>query len=197
MKSRNGYSAFELLVVVAVIAILAAIIFPTYQLVREGAKRSVCINNLRQLGEAVKMYVLDSHMERLPEYGASAADVRELPGLLYYYLGERNQEAREAGELDVFDCPTNRSTEDSGVRQGALPQMVDYKFNPNLYGMPVPQVVGNPMWVTVLYDWEPEDGVHSGRTNIVFYDGHVETLTSSEMSATHDGKVGYENWGTK
>ena len=55
----GGFTLIELLVVIAIIAILAAILLPALQKAREKARQSVCMNNLKQIGLAILMYVQD------------------------------------------------------------------------------------------------------------------------------------------
>jgi len=62
---KCGFTLIELLVVVAVIAILAAILFPVFARAREAARRSVCTSNLRQLAQAMAMYLSD-YDDRFP-----------------------------------------------------------------------------------------------------------------------------------
>jgi len=57
--SRSGFTLFELLVVIAIISILAAILFPVFQGVRENARRTACLSNMRQIGLAASLYVQD------------------------------------------------------------------------------------------------------------------------------------------
>lgn len=65
MLRRSAFTLVELLVVVAVIAILAAILFPVFAQARETARQTACLSNLRQLGTALALYRSD-YDERAP-----------------------------------------------------------------------------------------------------------------------------------
>ncbi|MBI2844801.1 MAG: type II secretion system protein [Armatimonadetes bacterium] len=56
---RNGFTLIELLTVVAIISILAAILFPVYTTANEAARRAKCQSNLRQIGDAFALYLSD------------------------------------------------------------------------------------------------------------------------------------------
>jgi prepilin-type N-terminal cleavage/methylation domain-containing protein/prepilin-type processing-associated H-X9-DG protein len=64
-QSGRGFTLVELLVVIALIAILAALLFPVFSRIREKGWQTSCLSNLRQISLAVLMYAQD-YDEMLP-----------------------------------------------------------------------------------------------------------------------------------
>jgi len=65
MNPKRGFTLIELLVVIAIIGILAAILFPALAAAKNRAKRTVCLNNLKQISFGIQIYT-DNHENTLP-----------------------------------------------------------------------------------------------------------------------------------
>ena len=77
MKSR-AFTLIELLIVIAIIAILAAILMPVLNSAKQRAEQVYCLNNMRQWGLAFHMYC-DDNSGYVPEEGNVGADIND-PG---------------------------------------------------------------------------------------------------------------------
>ncbi len=104
-KERNGFTLIELLVVVAIIAILAAMLLPALNRTREKARQAVCMNNLKQIGIAIHMYIQDYDGYILPYFNGW----RCWCDLVAKYLYNRDYAGVNPiyqKPLDLLYCPT-------------------------------------------------------------------------------------------
>lgn len=65
-KKKIGFTLVELLAVIAIIGLLTALLLPAIGRVREAAKRTQCISNLHQIGQALTLYA-NLHKSIIPE----------------------------------------------------------------------------------------------------------------------------------
>ncbi len=114
MRNNKGFSLVELLTVIAIIAILAAVIFPVMTQVRKRADENNCLTNLHQIGQAVAMFKQDNR--RFPAILGS--EVITTSGARYGGSGEPDlfENAKDKylfpeyvkASIKVFHCPASR-----------------------------------------------------------------------------------------
>ncbi len=86
MRLRNGLSLIELLVVITIIGVLAALLIPAVQSARESARHSWCTNNLKQIGLALHQY--EAACGVLPQ--SSNGNMYSPHAMILPYLGQQS-----------------------------------------------------------------------------------------------------------
>jgi prepilin-type N-terminal cleavage/methylation domain-containing protein len=105
-KTVTGFTLLELVVVTAVIAILVGLLLPALRSAKDRAKRTTCINSLRQINLGARMYSDDSN-DTPPSSGATntAALFSGYKELMKSYVGVK--EASSSRDR-LFACPADK-----------------------------------------------------------------------------------------
>lgn len=191
---QRGFTLIELLVVIAIIAVLTALLLPALSRAKEAARSTQCLNQLRQLSLAVRLYA-DDHDDTLPRSLHSAATHRELPWgrSIATYLGATPTTWTNL-LATLYHCPS-----DKRVAAWSYGQNVYFELGPNddYDGKPatwrrlghVPQPVATLLhaentsaadhimpnfWVTRADTTDVAATRHAGRANYNFVDGHAQ-----------------------
>lgn len=166
--NRRGFTFIELICVWAIIAILAAILFPVFARAQEKARQINCLGNLQNIGAALKMYAYDHHGHLPPRDN-------DLRPLVPKYLAE--------GE--VFLCPSAR-----GRRRPSAPPLpnpdaetCDYVYRGGLCDDDLPNQV-------IACDNEGDR--HNGGANYLFLSGRCKWLHYNEAREERPDIEGYD-----
>ena len=214
--SCSGFTLMELLVVISIIMVLAAILLPALQEVREKARQVVCMNNQKQMYVATMLYI--QNWGGYFPCGCDGESYWTTPaeglwfGKIYPYLKN----------TDVFICksypsskyPYNRMSYSAWILDGKQVEL-SYGINTLVVGMQnanrlSQKDVGRTPGNVPLMDGTPANSgpwangssytgwPHSGGDNFLALDGHVEWTYSgaSNWAFPWDTKPGYQlRWG--
>jgi len=123
----RAFTLVELLAVIAIIGVLAAILFPVYGSVKRATNTSTCLSNLRQIGTATLLYCSE-HKGNFPRAASFPPDtlVGSVPWnrLIYPYVGLSS----ESDSSPIFKCPADPHDDEIALG-GVQHRTRSYSFN--------------------------------------------------------------------
>jgi prepilin-type N-terminal cleavage/methylation domain-containing protein len=143
---RHGFTLVELLVVIAIIGILVALLLPAVQAAREAARRTKCINNLKQMTLAIQNH--ESAKKRFPPgqlSGDEHPNCDSASGKTYTNWAIEILPYME--EQPLYDRYVQTATNADPVNLPVLQTILPYQVcatDPNGGRLGTPQVVGYP-----------------------------------------------------
>ena len=164
MRNRKGFTLLELLIVVAIIAILAGVLVPSLSRAKAIARRAVCRTNLHAVAVGMRMY-LDENKDIMP-VAAQMPSVNvndpRIADVLKPYLANP----------ETLKCPADIE-KNYFIREGS-----SYEYQSMLGGREVRSRSLGETNTPVMNDYEPFHGQPdtSGATNYLFADGRVGDL---------------------
>jgi len=142
---RFAVSLIEVLVVISIVALLLALLVPSFQGAREQVRRVMCKNNLRQWGSALRYYRQD-HNDYLPTEGTYLQLNKPytwfsvLPPYLnvpaYPDVPRIDKQIKEFPELHVWICPSKNQT--AAYKSASGQNQFHYGMNQVLDGLGSP-----------------------------------------------------------
>jgi prepilin-type N-terminal cleavage/methylation domain-containing protein len=162
---RWAFSLIELLIVIAIIAILAALLLPALATVQAKGKRAVCLDNLKQAALSFQMYTADND-GKLPQ---------NIP------LPQIESDAWVVGNMKLSNDSTNKTL----IRQGKL---YPYASNVSLYRCPAdPSRTGDQLRVRsyAMNGWMGSRSME----NEIYGKGYRTFVRESELSAAGPARL--------
>lgn len=160
---KRGFTLLELLISIAVVAVLIGILLPSMSLVRARADATNCLGNLRSLGVALSSYLAENQMI-MPTMEAARAEKSEEVAVIDNTLNDYLDADK------VFLCPSDGHV---GAKTGT-----SYFWNSTLNGQPLASLrflIFSPEQskIPVLVDKEGWHKKTKDKVNHLFADGHA------------------------
>ena len=199
LKLNKGFTLIELLVVIAIIGILAGILLPVLSRVRESARRTQCMSNLKQVGMGLIMYANENH-EKFPNDTTYTDDSPAMHALnLIYpdYLSDArtfscasDTTVTPATQTDIVDgsvgitgpafgkndCSYGYDYNHTQADEAGVALAADRPTNAASARTPT-ENTNSPNHGGTVGDLKTGDSGGRGQ-NVVYVDGHVEFVTS-------------------
>ena len=218
--SRTAFTLIELLVVIAIIAILAALLLPALARAKAKAQKITCLNNVKQLGLGLQMYVNDNN-ETTPQHIGDVynftVNTSNYLGAVIPYAGSPNTK--------LWSCPTAKpspaapaQTNLTGylgngvvinrklslVRRPSAVVYIQELYEKREYAYLRPKIVSPGVYNEWHYKGTLSAGgagehytiVHEGTGNLLFTDGHAEARRGKSMRSGDFGLTPEnDDWG--
>jgi prepilin-type N-terminal cleavage/methylation domain-containing protein/prepilin-type processing-associated H-X9-DG protein len=172
-RISQAFTLVELLVVISIIAILAALLLPTLGRAKESARATVCLSNLHQVGVALQIYVSENN-NKLPVMRDVSTDPAVAATNIFPAINKVL--APQLGNTNVLRCP-------SDLRQFFELTGSSYAWNSLLNGEDADHLVVfsihfDPPEIPVVFD---KEDFHKARgpnkaVNYLYADGHIKNL---------------------
>jgi prepilin-type N-terminal cleavage/methylation domain-containing protein len=214
MNKKQAFTVLELLAVVAIIGILAALLVPALSQAKEKGRRTACLNNLRQINFAIHLYA-DDFSDALPVLPAPNPYPNGV-GAYYKQLvkGYLGLTGPASPDEKVFVCPSDRILQRSighaftsytfngyEVGPGAIPRITGKRLG--AIKSPARAVLAGEWPAYFGGSWHPVvDRDYSDAKNVLsFVDGHAGFIkiywdgVSDSDPCAYEPPAGYDyNW---
>ena len=136
-KRNSGLTLVEFLVVLGIFAILASILLPALGRAREASRRAACVNNLKQMSQALRMYAGESKGSLYPPIAAYYdlevnCDVPSYPAesiadRAVYFWNPEMMYPDYLTDLNVIVCPSDRGWDQDSLRNSFTGEIDIYR----------------------------------------------------------------------